>query len=350
MNLARAQLQAVMVQAYRASTDHYRAAVAGELVNRPALESWESVRRIVARAHVLSKLVAMAGNFDIARRFNVPLEFDEFLQLPKATFAAPRKSIDFAAAFAADEFTEAVDLFRGRIPRLSRQMAALYAEADAMASAIVNTDRAAVVRELAAKSKAVREAIDRSFWAADVNKATVINLKELVGDAVGGFASSSLTADGKVQVDGVTLPDFIDRASLEGAGHLTDARLETIYRNNLNSAFTDANLASMSRPEVRTVIPAAMLTNPRDPRSRKTHATMHGYICPADQVRERGLATPCGHNCRCDWRPATIVELRNLGLINAGGELDMDAVRDHNGAREDLITSGQYPDPGFRSA
>ena len=115
----------------------------------------------------------------------------------------------------------------------------------------------------------------------------------------------------------------------------TRAYSETVFRTNLNSAFTEGVFAMARDDDVRDVVPALMFVDSRDPDVRKNHRAAHGMIASVGDPVWDTLKPPLGFNCRCSVR-----------LI------DKFEVREKFGASrvpKATIPPGAFPDPGFRS-
>lgn len=249
---------------------------------------------------------------------------------------------------------EAVAAFAERTAITAHDLRMLVARAAQISEAIVADELQTALPSLLAKSKAVQEAIRRAFWASDVDQATVVNLRDLVARAIEGGVSAVVDSRGKLQLEGVDLPEFISRANLSGAAHLTDLRLETIYRNNLGGAFNEGLLDAVTATPGLSLL---MLTNPRDRRSRGNpdglypdkgkHFQMHGYVNTAEAFRDQGIVPPAGHLCRCSFRPLTAREAIRLGVMDEDRNLLPEALAAHNGERQAIIDRGEYPDKGW---
>ena len=148
--------------------------------------------------------------------------------------------------------------------------------------------------------------------------------------------------------ESISLPDFIDRAWLSGAQDLTAARLETVYRTNMQPASNEGHMATMRAPEVKYVAPLGMIVEIQDPRSRPHHAVMDGYVNTVEVIDQLQLRPPNGFNCRGTVRSVSWTEAETLGLVK-DGEVDWDALSRYNGKRQGFIDRGEYPDPGFSS-
>ena len=239
--------------------------------------------------------------------------------------------------FSPEPFQEAIDLFEDRVPMLAHNVPHIAEIARQQAADIAMAERMGVVAKLDAQSNAISKALGQAFWVSDVDMPTTIALKDLIGQAMRGVMPD----------ERMTLPEFIDRAWLEGAQNLTAARLETVYRTNMQTAFNEGHMSSMRSPEVKSVAPLAMIVEIQDPRSRDHHAAMDGYINTVEYFDRLQLAPPNGFNCRGTVRVVSWTEAENLGLVGDDGEINWKALERYNGNRQGYIDRGEYPDPGF---
>jgi len=248
--------------------------------------------------------------------------------------------------FAPEPFQEAIDLFEDRVPMLAHNVPHIAAIAKQQAADIAMAERMGVVAKLDAQTNAISKSLGHGFWVSDLKgtkeekKTITINMQDMIAQAMRGVMPD----------DRMTLPEFISRAWLEGAQNLTAARLETIYRTNLQSAFNEGHMSSMRSPEVKSVAPLAMIVEIQDPRSRDHHAAMDGYINTVEYFDRLQLAPPNGFNCRGTVRVVSWTEAENLGLVGDDGEINWKALERYNGNRQGYIDRGEYPDPGFTNS
>lgn len=145
------------------------------------------------------------------------------------------------------------------------------------------------------------------------------------------------------------LGDFIEQTTLETGADLTAARLETVYRTNLNRAASQGQLDIVREPTVRKFVPLMQFSATKDNRTRDTHRGMDGYVATVEQIDAQGINTPGGFNCRCGWKPIPVAKALDKGWCDEDGVPDFKAIARHNGKRQALIDSGKFPDPGFVS-
>lgn len=143
--------------------------------------------------------------------------------------------------------------------------------------------------------------------------------------------------------------DFIEQATLATGTDLTAARLETVYRTNLNRAASQGQLDIVREPTVRKFVPLMQFSATKDNRTRDTHRAMDGYVATVEQIDSQGINTPLGFNCRCGWKPVPVAKAQANGWVDDEGVPNFKAIERHNGRRQGLIDTGKVPDPGFVS-
>lgn len=313
---------------------------------------WDRWRLTTARAWMYARLEGVARSYGLARALGVSFPPD-----PEPEPVAPEKLVrggrpvrflrgdELAIAFGDDgqfvsgPFLEAVEGFRGRIPRLAPVAKGMARQASQVTAMMLQAEAGHVLENLAEQSRLAHALVRGSFFVSDVNMSTAANIRSILAEAIRG-----VTVD-----DRVSLPGFIDRAQIEGAANLTKARLETVYRTNLATAYTEGQAEGLRDPVVQQVMPLLMIDAISDSRTRDEHAAMDGYVNTAAYFDRMGLWTPNGYNCRCSIIGVTIDQAESLGLLT-GGIPDAEKIRTYNGDRQDLIDRGEYPDRGFGGA
>ena len=347
----------LLAGSFDATRQTYLQAVAAELLGEDAVEDWRAFRDMLARAYVLAGLLGLDAAWRRLRGLGASPPPPDRRPLDPATFQ--RERFDFSEIVSIEEFYEAVEGFRERVPVLRDEWDRLVQAASALSRQVAEAESAEAITALGERSIAINRALREAFFASDVDLGVIVNLKELVAEAIVGGLSAVTDERGKLVVQGVKLPEFIQRAELAGAQNLTEARLETIYRNNLRHAFNEGQVRALTSIEAREVAPLMFLSNPRDRRSRGNptglypdqgfHFQMHGYVNTADEFIRLGIVPPNGHNCRCGIRPVTTFEAFRLGITDRDGNLLPDGLTKHNGVRQNVIDRGDYPDRGWIS-
>ena len=88
-------------------------------------------------------------------------------------------------------------------------------------------------------------------------------------------------------------------------------RIETIFRNNVQSAYSVGNWQELTQDDL---FPALEYTNPDDSRSRDDHAANNGKVYLKDDPFWDRWYPPNGHSCRCGVIGVTKGRLRRLGI------------------------------------
>lgn len=332
---------AISEAAIEAATPAYLAAVAAEIDGHHADDAWQRVAAIIGRAHVLINLEGIADAVRLVRMTGNGAA--DMFQRPEDPF----ESLEPGA------FDEAIREFEGRVPRLAETARRLAAEGLERGGAIVAAERAGEAMRAMSASGLVARVMGGSFFVTGADKTTIVNLKALLAEAIRGGVS----VDEAGKIIGVPLAEFVDRAQLAGAANLAKARLQTIYRTNLASAYNEAQGRVLEAPAVQPFVPLVMRTEIRDRRTRGNpsglypdagfHWQMHGYVGTMDEFRQRGIVGPCGYSCRGGIRGVSRAEAARHGWVDDEGRLDTEAIARHNGARTAILDRGDFPDPGF---
>jgi len=319
----------LLAAAFQQCAPAYIEAVASTIEASPS-NAWQEFEVVTARAIMLSLLVGIAQTFEEAE-----IAADQF-EPDKVAYAKDWPLDVGFEEFRTEPFEEAIKLFDERVPMLASNVSQIAEIARAQAAEIAAAERIGVVAKLDAQTNAISKALGTAFWVSDVDQATVVNLRDLIAQAVRGVMPD----------ERMSLPDFIDRAWLEGAQDLTAARLETVYRTNLQTAYNEGHMSTMRAPEVKSVAPLVMIVEIDDPRSRPHHAAMDGYVNTVEMFDRYQISPPNGYNCRGTVRSVSWTEAEALGLVT-DGQVDFEALKAYNGDRQGYIDRGEYPDPGF---
>lgn len=118
--------------------------------------------------------------------------------------------------------------------------------------------------------------------------------------------------------------DLVDTATGELAGKgLTRARLETVYRTNMQSAYMAGRWQELQ--DNKAQMPYLQYTAVMDNRTRPRHRMLHGLIYHIDDAFWDSFYPPNGFNCRCTVTAYSARDLARRGL----------AVNDSSGRLED---------------
>ena len=196
------------------------------------------------------------------------------------------------------------------------------------------------------RTPGVQRIVQGTFFITGMTQEQVEATRNLLAQTVRG--DKTLSVAGK-QLQRLGVGDFVEQTILKTGTDLTKARLETVYRTNLNRAATQGQLDIVRDPTVKAFVPVMQFTSTKDNQTRDTHRAMNGYVATVEQIDAQGIPTPGGFNCRCAWKPVPLAVAAAKGWTDEDGKPDYEAIRRHNGSRQRLIDNGQYPDPGFIS-
>ena len=121
--------------------------------------------------------------------------------------------------------------------------------------------------------------------------------------------------------DGRTAPS-VSRIIAEMGG-FTESYADTVYRTNLNTAYTAGRFQQAQEPAVREILPALERFSVTDSAVRQgrpkdhgeNHLAAHGLIADTHDAIWRTHAPPSGYRCRCGVRLVPRSELRRRGLL-----------------------------------
>lgn len=118
-------------------------------------------------------------------------------------------------------------------------------------------------------------------------------------------ARSELSNRIKEGADLARFRDFVAER-LEGAGWTpaNASHVETIFRNNVQAAYSGGRWRQMSQPDVADARPYLQILTANDgpPRQRPNHQATHGKIFRVDDPAFPASLPPWDHNCRCRVR------------------------------------------------
>lgn len=99
--------------------------------------------------------------------------------------------------------------------------------------------------------------------------------------------------------------------NIEGIKNLSNARLETVYRTNINTVY---NQSSRYNAYTSDVTPYLMYTAVGDERTRPEHLKLDGTIKRADSEFWDKYNPPIAFNCRCGTIPLDTDTAKEMGI------------------------------------
>lgn len=362
--------------------DSYRRAIAAQVEGKDPTEYWEAWKTATAALLLASWA---AGALTSARASGVPLPA---IAPPSATFARDIDTLRYeppsrteissiTMQFSGGPAREVIERFIRLLPLTREKWESLIAHALQSAGEVRDDEAANALSRIMVRSPdladlirgktqarveelppnasdevkkrrnpAVQAAVQGSFFVTGMTMQQVETSKNILAAAIRGDVTVSV-AGKKVEEMGVG--DFVAHTILETATNLTEARLETVYRTNINRAQSQGRLDICRDDLVKKFVPLMRFRSTKDPRTRDTHRAFNGYIATVDQIDQTGIATPLGFNCRCSWTPIPISTAVNEGLCDEDGNPNFAAIKVKNGDRQALVDNGIVPDAGFIS-
>jgi len=118
--------------------------------------------------------------------------------------------------------------------------------------------------------------------------------------------------------EGITMQEFAERvtavAEKRGFTGLAPHHLDTVFLNNVSSAYMAGRYRQMRHPRTLEKRPIWVYDAVNDSRTRPSHAALDGIARRADDPFWRVYYPPNGHRCRCDVINLTPQEAERLGI------------------------------------
>lgn len=275
-------------------------------------------RRTAAFAQLLGETMALA---DLLGRRRTLLEFDAHARKPQpARFGTRIRGTD------TDRVAETLTL---AVPGFTRFGATPLSPDDSFREAF--DDLVSREPRLAKNSEEVRKAYAEHGFALaklpqELSEKARMALTRRIQKMLAGYVQTGTT-------------EKIAREQLSEIGGFSQGYASTVYRTNLNTAYTAGRMKQLKDPDVREVIPAFEFDAIRDSSVRPNHLAADGFIADVDHVEWNRIAPPLAWNCRCSLRSITRGELKSRGLLLKGGHVKPYYPKNFVNA---------YPDPGFK--
>jgi SPP1 gp7 family putative phage head morphogenesis protein len=340
----------------------YREAVATQVQGDDATEQWDAWQELTAALLLMSWTAGALVSLKAAG-----VKASEVRDPTVTRFDRVRVGndwIDLDTRFSAGPTQETVRRFMETIPMTRERWETLLQHAFDAAGELREGEESDALQRILDRSPALAAAVrgqaqrkpegvntptaravtQGAFFVTSMTQQQVEATKDLLAKVIRQEVTVSV-AGKRLEVLGVG--DFVEQATLATGTDLTTARLETVYRTNLNRAQTQGRLDICRDPIVRRFVPLMRYNATKDRRTRETHKAMDGFIATTDQIDALGIACPIGFNCRCSWSPVPIAVSAAKGWTDEDGIPDQDAINRHNGSRQALIDKGLVPDIGF---
>lgn len=110
---------------------------------------------------------------------------------------------------------------------------------------------------------------------------------------------------------GESFQSWKDNLDVDAMKELSSARLEMVYRTNVNSVY---NQSARFNAYHSDVTPYLMYTAVMDDRTRPDHAKLNGVIKRADSIFWDKFTPPISYNCRCGTVPLSTEDAKEMGI------------------------------------
>ncbi len=139
---------------------------------------------------------------------------------------------------------------------------------------------------------------------------------------IAGVSKADLMAEVKDEIlssmkTGGTLKEFRRNADMlfekHGYDRLSNFRIDTIYRTNMQAAYQAGRYRQMTDPAIVAARPYWRYVAVMDAATRPTHAALNGKIFPWDDPFWKTWYPPNGFNCRCTVQTVSQTELDREG-------------------------------------
>jgi SPP1 gp7 family putative phage head morphogenesis protein len=353
---SKADIPSLMRDTLQDGADAYRAAIAAQIAGEDATKAWDAWEQDTAALLLSSWASGAAASLKGA---GVPLPGAKVI-----SFAQPDGML---LEFEPGPAREMVARWMDTVPLTRARWDDLIAKAFEAARELREDEEQTAIQKMAdvspqfqalvlpgelpedvrkRRTPGVQEVARTGFFVTGLSKKKTAELRDLLGKVVRGQEARDKATKRLKQMG---LAQFIEQAEelLEVGEDLTAARLENVYRTNLNRASSQGRLDICRDPAAKRFVPLVQYRATKDQRTRASHKAMDGYVATTEMIDAMGIPTPAGFQCRCSWTPVPIATAVSRGWTDKDGEPNIEAIRQHNGARQRLIDSGQFPDPGF---
>ncbi len=175
------------------------------------------------------------------------------------------------------------------------------------------------VRDLSERNLATRQEYDQMDAATRAKAFAVagVDSRETLGKIRDALAENAR--------EGADLETFREKvlADVEPSSFLSDGHLETLFRTNIQAAFSDGQMKVLSHPFVRSGFPYATYSAIDDDRVRHNHLALETLgidgtaMYRIDDPVFKTFRPPWDFNDRCSWWPTTVEQAAHRGLAEA---------------------------------
>jgi len=351
--MKRAALDKHLRRVLKAGQTAYRKALAAEVRGDDPSAYWEDFHAAAAALLFASYLF---GSREAITKAKIPDDKVREIAGEVQTFDRIETGISLEG-FGADYLKPIANWFRSRVPISRADFDTLVDACRRSAGEVTNHERSSALTDMRARSPILNtilngtmtasEVVRGTFFVTGMNAAQTKQTRELIARVIEEKPGKSVV--GK-WIRKMNLGDFVTITQAITGTHLTTARLETVLRTNTNRASTEGLAETLREPKVQAFVPLVEYSATGDNRTRPTHQAMDGYVGTMEMFDRQGIAPPGGFSCRCGLIPVPAARALERGWTDVDGNVNYAALKRHNGKRQKLIDTRQFPDPGFVNA
>lgn len=111
--------------------------------------------------------------------------------------------------------------------------------------------------------------------------------------------------------------------AVDAGSFLSETHLETVFRTNVQTAFSEGQLAVLQNPLVQSGFPYSAYDSIHDARAREEHNALDRLGIGGTNVYRNDdpvfqlFRPPWDYNCRCSWTPLTVAQAAERGIDEA---------------------------------
>ena len=351
--MKRAALDKHLRRVLKTGQKAYRKALAAEVRGDDPSAYWEEFH---AAASALLFASYLFGSREAITKARIPDDKVREIAGEVQTFDRIETGL-LLTGFGLDYLKPIANWFRSRVPISRADFDTLVEACRRSAGEVTGHERANALSDMRARSPILNRILNGTMTASEVVRGTFFvtgmnaeqtkQTRELIARVIEEKPGKSVV--GK-WIRKMNLGDFVTTTQMVTGTHLTTARLETVLRTNTNRAATEGLAETLREPKVQAFVPLVEYSATGDNRTRPTHQAMDGYVGTIEMFDRQGLGPPGGFSCRCSLLPVPASRALERGWTDVDGNVNYAALKRHNGKRQALIDSGQFPDPGFVNA
>lgn len=175
------------------------------------------------------------------------------------------------------------------------------------------------VKHLSEKNVITREKFDALDAAAKTKSFTVANVDaEETLTKIRDVLAQNVKEGASYETFRTKVMEAVDQGTF-----MSEPHMETVFRTNVQQAFSDGQMTVLNNPLVRGGFPYAAYDSIHDDRVREEHKDMDTLgiggtnVFRMDDPVFQTFRPPWSYNCRCSWTPMTVRQASEVGIEEA---------------------------------